>query len=295
MEIKKNSPLYSIPEFILKKIIQQSLEEDIALADLTSSLLISQDTEAKAQVIVREQAILCGLPLVKMVFSFIDPSVECLFFSEDGREVGKNTPVMEISGKAQSLLLGERVALNFLSHLCGVSTLTSQFVQAVKGTKTRILDTRKTLPGLRMLQKYAVICGGGANHRFSLGDHILIKDNHIALLKKKHGAGWLEWIKSQLGGVRCQKPFIKVEIEASSLEEVSLFCELSPDIIMLDNMDVEEIARALEIIGNKTLVEVSGRVDKEKLTAVSRLGVDFISLGLLTHSARAIDVSMDIV
>ncbi|QSR87986.1 carboxylating nicotinate-nucleotide diphosphorylase [Methylacidiphilum caldifontis] len=292
---KENSPLYFIPELILKQIVQRCLEEDIGTADLTSSLFIAQNLKTKAQIIIQQDAIVCGLSLASMVFRLLDHSVECFFLAEDGQEVKKNTPIMEISGNAQSILMGERVALNFLSHLCGVATLTSHFVRALEGTKTKILDTRKTLPGLRLLQKYAVICGGGSNHRLSLSGHILIKDNHIALLKKSHKDDWLQWMKTRIAAVRDQKPFVKVEIEASTLEEVAQFCELSPDIIMLDNMSIDEITTALNIIASRVAVEVSGKVDREKLLAVSRLGVDYISLGLLTHSAQAIDISMNIV
>ncbi|CAI9086755.1 nicotinate-nucleotide diphosphorylase (carboxylating) [Candidatus Methylacidiphilum fumarolicum] len=290
----KNFPSYSIPDFLLREVIKRSLEEDIGNGDLTSSLFIPRNEKAKAHIIVREEAVLSGLEVACQVFSYIDPSLRCVSLFMDGQKVEKNTPIIEISGNAQTLLMGERVALNFLSHLCGIATLTYRFVEVLRESKTKILDTRKTLPGLRFLQKYAVLCGGGANHRYSLSDHILIKDNHLSLIRRKMGESWLEWLQEKITIIRQHKPLVRIEIETKTLEELSCICTLSPDIIMLDNMELNQISEGMKIINHKALVEVSGRVNLEKLQAVARLGVDFVSLGLLTHSAQAVDVSMDI-
>lgn len=274
-------------KLILDKIIKSALEEDIINTDLTSDYTISQESTSKAVVKVKSEGIICGLDVAKRVFEIIDPNVSFIKKVEDGEEVKAGDIAAEVEGNTRSLLFGERTALNFMQRMSGIATLTSEFCKIVKGTKARIADTRKTAPGLRLIDKYSVECGGGTNHRHSLSDGVLIKDNHI-----KAAGG----IKNALNAVRGKIPHtIKIEIEVSDITQAKEAVENGADIIMLDNMSLEDMKKAVEIIGGRALVEASGGVSLDIIRSIAETGVDIISVGVLTHSVKAVDISMKII
>jgi nicotinate-nucleotide pyrophosphorylase (carboxylating) len=271
------------PPFLIEKIARAALEEDIGWRDLTASIL--EDVEAVGIVSAKEEGVLCGIQLARAVFKILQE--DCLFnpFLEDGDPLAKGSIIAEIKGKARALLGGERVALNFLQHLSGIATLTRRFVEKIQGTKARILATRKTIPLLRALEKYAVEVGGGYPHRFALYDGILIKNNHIALIGD---------IKEAVRRAKEMFPYQKIEIEAGNLEEVKEAIEAGADIILLDNMSVEELKEAVRIAQGKVMLEASGGVSLDNVREIAETGVDFISIGALTHSAKAIDIHMEV-
>jgi nicotinate-nucleotide pyrophosphorylase (carboxylating) len=271
------------PPFLIEKIARAALEEDIGWRDLTSSIL--GDVEAVGFISAKEEGVLCGIQLARAVFKILQE--DCLFnpFLEDGDPLAKGSIIAEIKGKARALLGGERVALNFLQHLSGIATLTRRFVEKIQGTKARILATRKTIPLLRALEKYAVEVGGGYPHRFALYDGILIKNNHIALIGD---------IKEAVRRAKEMFPYQKIEIEAGNLEEVKEAIEAGADIILLDNMSVEELKEAVRIAQGKVMLEASGGVSLDNVREIAETGIDFISIGALTHSAKAIDIHMEV-
>ena len=271
------------PPFLIEKIARAALEEDIGWRDLTSSIL--EDVEAVGFISSKEEGVLCGIQVARAVFKILQE--DCLFnpFLEDGDPLAKGSIIAEIRGKARALLGGERVALNFLQHLSGIATLTRRFVEKIRGTKVRILATRKTIPLLRALEKYAVEVGGGYPHRFALYDGILIKNNHIALIGD---------IKEAVRRAKEMFPYQKIEIEAGNLEEVKEAIEAGADIIMLDNMSGEELKEAVRIAQGKVMLEASGGVSLDNVREIAETGVDFISIGALTHSAKAIDIHMEV-
>lgn len=271
---------------ILDKIIRSALEEDIFRGDLTSDLTIPQQHESKAVIRAKAPGIVCGLMVAERVFTLIDPSIDFKQTVEEGSQVKAGDIVAEISGPTRALLAGERTALNFMQRMSGIATITRAFCDKVVGTNAKIVDTRKTAPGLRLLDKYSIICGGGTNHRYCLADGILIKDNHI------RAAGG---IKEALRTVKRKVPHtIKVEIETTSLSEVKEVLEEGADIIMLDNMDIAEMVEAVKLINGRALVEASGNVSLDNVSQIAMTGVDLISIGALTHSVRALDISMKI-
>ena len=271
------------PPFLIDKIARAALEEDIGWRDLTSSIL--EDVEAVGIVSSKEEGVLCGIQMARAVFKILQE--DCLFnpFLEDGDPLAKGSIIAEIKGKARVLLGGERVALNFLQHLSGIATLTRRFVEKIRGTKARILATRKTIPLLRALEKYAVEVGGGYPHRFALYDGILIKNNHIALIGD---------IKEAVKRAKERFPYHKIEIEAGNLEEVKEAIEAGADIILLDNMSVEELKEAVRIAQGKVMLEASGGVSLDNVREIAETGIDFISIGALTHSPKAIDIHMEV-
>lgn len=271
---------------ILRIIVERALKEDLGPGDLTTRLLFAKTVKAGAVIRAKQEAILAGLPLAEAVFKTVDPKLKFNSLSRDGDRVRSGTEIARIVGDGRSLLKGERVALNFLQRLSGIATLTAQFVETVRGTKAAILDTRKTTPGLRELEKYAVRMGGGRNHRMNLSDGILIKDNHIAL------AGSL---KRAVEESRRKAPRgLKVEVEATNLKEVEEALSAKADRILLDNMTIPQLKEALLLINGRALTEVSGGVHLNNVLEIAAAGVDFISIGALTHSAPAVDLSMDI-
>lgn len=271
------------PPFLIDKIARAALEEDIGWRDLTSSIL--EDVEAVGIVSSKEEGVLCGIQVARAVFKILQE--DCLFnpFLEDGDPLAKGSIIAEIKGKARALLGGERVALNFLQHLSGIATLTRRFVEKIQGTKARILATRKTIPLLRALEKYAVEVGGGYPHRFALYDGILIKNNHIALIGD---------IKEAIKRAKEMFPYHKIEVEARNLEELKEAIDAGADIILLDNMSVEELKEAVRIAQGKVMLEASGGVSLDNVREIAETGVDFISIGALTHSAKAIDIHMEV-
>lgn len=279
-------PPYEESMFTDDRLIRIALEEDIGPGDVTTEGSIEKDDSARARIVAKEPLILAGLDLVHRVFAILDRDAHCEATFQDGDRVKAGDVVTTISGRLSALLTGERTALNFLQRLSGIATLARQFVDRIAGTSVRLTDTRKTTPGWRKLEKYAVRMGGAHNHRFGLYDGVLIKDNHI----KACGG-----ITQTVQRLRKQKGhLLRIEVEAKSIEEVQEALENKVDVIMLDNMELGEIHKAVSLIGGRALVEVSGGVGLDTLADMAATGVDIVSVGALTHSARAVDMSMEI-
>jgi nicotinate-nucleotide pyrophosphorylase (carboxylating) len=270
----------------LKKIIRYALSEDIGPGDVTSEATVPAESTSTAVMLAKQDLVLAGLDVSKEVFFYLDPAIQFTPFAKDGDRINAGTEIAKLSGNTRALLAGERVALNLLQHMSGIATLTAKYVEKVKGLKAEVLDTRKTLPGLRQLEKYAVRVGGGKNHRFGLYDGVLIKDNHI-----KASGGIIKAVE------RAKKKahhMLKIEVETKTLDEVVEALGVGADIIMLDNMTIDMIREAVKLIGGRALVEASGNVTLETIWHIAETGVDFISSGSLTHSAPAADISMKI-
>lgn len=274
-------------ELLIKDIARRSLNEDLGSGDITAQALIPPEARGEAVIRAKEGLVLAGLEVAREVFSALDGGIFFHGEHRDGEMIEAGQTIAGVAGGARSLLSGERTALNFLQHLSGIATYTRQFVDRVAGTRAVILDTRKTTPGLRALEKYAVRMGGGRNHRQGLHDMFLIKDNHIALVGS---------VKEAVEKARkaAQLP-VKIEVEAAELHQVKEALEAEADIIMLDNMSPREMKEAVDLIKGLALVEASGGIGLDNVRAVAETGVDYISLGCITHSARAVDISMDIV
>jgi len=270
--------------FYLDELIQTAIREDIPYVDVSSVYLFSENDRAKARFLAKAEGVLAGLPAALRVFELLDPSCSAACLKQDGETVQGGDVLAELSGKTTALLQGERTALNLLQHLSGVATMTAQAVRAVAGTGAQICDTRKTLPGLRILQKYAVTCGGGKNHRFGLSDAAMLKDNHIDAAGGITQA--LQMLRRRLGHTT------KIEVEARSLKEVAEALDAGADAILLDNMSPEEMREAVRLNAGRVLLEASGNITLEHLRAAAETGVDLISMGALTHSVRAFDISM---
>lgn len=266
----------------LESTVKQALSEDIQSGDVTASLIPETQT-AKAKVICREPALICGRPWFDEVFQQLDPDLVIDWHVEEGSYQEADTLLCTLTGNARNILTGERAALNFLQTLSGTATTTRTYAQVLDGTKTDILDTRKTLPGLRLAQKYAVKCGGGRNHRIGLFDQVLIKENHIM------AAGSIE---SAVKTAKSLYPDLLVEVETENLDEVSQALQAQADIIMLDNFSHEDMRRAVEMNKDQAKLEVSGNVTLEMLQKLSEIGVDYISSGALTKNVQSIDLSM---
>ena len=265
-----------------------ALAEDLGPGDLTSRYFVGNQ-HADARIFAREPAVAAGVETAAEVFQRVDPNLIVKIVRPSGTQLRQGDTVVEISGAVRSILSAERVALNFVQRLSGVATLTRRYVDAVGGHKARILDTRKTTPGLRALEKAAVLAGGGANHRFGLFDMVMVKDNHIAAI------GRLQALQAAVGKFREQHPRIRVEIEADTLQQVRDFLTLDGiDSILLDNMTCEEMADAVKLGGGRMKFEASGGVTLDTVAAIAATGVDFISVGAITHSARAIDYSLEL-
>lgn len=270
--------------YILKKLIHNALEEDVGPGDITTWSVLFGEEKGVARAIAKTDLTVAGLTVFEEVFFALDPGIHCIRYFDDGSSVTCGQVLAQISGKLVSILTAERVALNFLQRMCGIATLTRKFVDAIEGTGAKILDTRKTAPGLRYLDKYAVRMGGGYNHRFGLYDGILIKDNHIV------AAGG---ISRAIERVRMTTPHtLKVEVEAKNLAEVEEALKSGADIIMLDNMTVADMRKAVALVQGKIPLEASGNVTLENVREIAETGVDFISVGMLTHSVPAADISL---
>jgi len=267
--------------------IDAALREDMPEGDITSESIIPPNARSEAFFLAKEEGVLAGLDVVSRVFAKIDPSVIFIERFRDGAAFRKGDKLARVKGPTVVLLKGERTALNFLQHLCGVATATRRYVEAIAGTKTRILDTRKTTPGLRLLEKYAVRTGGGQNHRVSLSDMVLIKDNHLHYVGSVAEAVRRARAKARSG--------VRIEVEAGSLLQVREALAAGADMIMLDNMPTEMMNQAVVLAGGRVPLEASGNMTLDRVRAVAETGVDYISVGALTHSARAIDISMDFV
>lgn len=273
-----NSPL-------LHSIIKLALLEDVGYADITSTLTIDPASYSTASYIAKQDLVLAGMPFVLEVFKCVDASVNCQVLRQEGELVPASATLATVQGKTTSLLAAERLSLNILQRCSGIATLTRQFVKEVQGLHVSITDTRKTAPCCRIFDKYAVKVGGGANHRFGLFDGILIKDNHI-----KASGGITNAVKLARQGHH----LLKVEVEVSSLQQVKEALQAGADVIMLDNMDIDTIKEAVSLINKKALVEVSGGVTLQNVRQLALTGVDIISIGALTHSVKAVDISMKI-
>jgi nicotinate-nucleotide pyrophosphorylase (carboxylating) len=270
--------------FEIDRIIRQALNEDIGLGDVTTLATIPKGTLARAELVAKEDFVLSGIDVAGRVFALLDAAVDFEKLREDGQPIRRGEVIAWLRGEARSLLQGERVALNLLQRMSGIATHTARFVQELAGTGTTVVDTRKTTPGLRVLEKYSVRMGGGRNHRTSLYDGVLIKENHIA------AAGG---IAIAIERARAYAPHtLRVEIETRDLKEVGEALEAGADIILLDNMDTETLLAAVELVAGRALTEASGGVTLETVRAIAETGVNFISVGGLTHSSRAIDISM---
>lgn len=277
MEITSNDP-------VVLNNVRAALEEDIGSGDITAAL-IAADTQANARVITRENGVLCGQPWVDAVFREIDPSVTLQWQAKDGESIEANDTLFTLSGPARSLLTGERAALNFLQLLSGTATRCRAYADIVASTNTRLLDTRKTIPGLRIAQKYAVQCGGCHNHRIGLYDAFLIKENHI------HACGGLA---AAVSTARQQVPGKPVEVEVESLAELDEAIAAACDRVMLDNFSLDDMATAVALVNGKLELEASGNVTDETLLPIAQTGVDYISIGALTKDCKALDLSMRI-
>jgi len=279
---------FSIKENIeVQKIVEQSLLEDIGTGDITTESIIPSSLKAKGIIKTSEKGVIAGLDIACLVFKKLDSEICFQSKITDGKKVFAGEVLAEITGSARIILKGERVALNFLQRMSGIATITSKFCQEVKDFTVRIVDTRKTTPGLRMLEKYAVRMGGGYNHRFGLYDAVLIKDNHLAL------AGG---IRPAIKSVQKLIPHTtKIEVEVENLSQLEEALKVKVDIIMLDNMDLATMKKAVKIAKGKALIEASGGITLEKVREIAQTGVDLISVGALTHSVKSLDISMEII
>lgn len=269
---------------IVDKLIALALEEDIGTGDITTLSTIPEKTAAHGRFLAKEDTVVCGMAVAEKVFCTVDPTVKFLSHASDGDHVRKGDVIAEVTGSARSLLVAERTALNFLQHLSGVATRTAECVEAVKGTGARIADTRKTTPGMRTLEKYAVRVGGGTNHRYNLADGVLIKDNHIAA-----AGGITEAVRSAR---RTIPHTLKIEVEVETVEQLNEALAAGAEIIMLDNMPNELMAECVKITSGRALLEASGNMDRRNLREVAQTGVDLISIGALTHTVKAADISL---
>lgn len=275
-----------LSSFYIDHIIQVALEEDINYVDVSADFLFDDDAYSTAYYVAKASGTVCGIDIAMRVFELLDDTFKKKVFVKDGDKVEKGDILAEFSGRTRALLNGERTALNLVQHMSGIATATAKAVAIVEGTGTRIVETRKTLPGLRKLQKYAILCGGGHNHRYNLSDGAMLKDNHIDA-----GGG----ITNTLNTLRSKLSHMtKIEVETRTLEEVAEAVQAGADVIMLDNMDNETMKKAIKICKGKAIIEASGNMTNERLKEVADLGVDIISMGELTHSVTAFDISMKI-
>lgn len=274
-------------QFYVDNLIKTALLEDINYIDITTDYLIPEDQENEAKFLAKADGVLCGIEVALRVFTLIQPDFQYEVFIHDGEEVKKGDIIAKIKGKTRTILKGERTALNLLQHMSGISSMTNRIVKIVEGTNASIADTRKTLPGMRPLQKYAVTVGGGKNHRFNLSDAAMLKDNHIDA-----GGGITNAVtklRTKLGHMA------KVELEVRTLDELREALSVDVDVIMLDNMDNDTMREAVKIADGKALLEASGGITEETIRGVAETGVDIISIGALTHSVKAFDISLKII
>lgn len=276
----------TIPDFQLIQFVEAALREDIRSGDITTNSLIPANTQAKALMRFRESGVVCGIDAAQSTFRLLDPDVDLKVLLEDGAAVSTGEVALEIRGNARAILTAERVSLNIVQHLSGIASATAQYVKETEATKARIVDTRKTTPGLRLLEKYAVRCGGGYNHRYALDDMILIKDNHVAL------CGGIE--NAVAKARKDAGHSVKIEVECDTLDQVSEALQAGAELILLDNMPPATLREGVELVNGKALCEASGGINLQTVRGVAQSGVDIISVGALTHSVRALDVGLDI-
>ncbi len=276
----------TLPRLVIEPIVRAALLEDLGRAgDLTTDSTIPPDATATVQLVSRDPGVVAGLGLAELAWQLVDPAIRTEIHLTDGSRVEPGIVIATASGPARGLLSGERVALNFLGHLSGVATGTATIADAIAHTRAKVADTRKTIPGLRALQKYAVRCGGGANHRFGLDDAVLIKDNHIAVAGGVRAA--VEAAKTSVGHL------LKIEVEVDSLAMLAELLEVGADVVLLDNMGPDQLREAVTMVDGRMITEASGRITPETAVPIAEAGVDLISVGWLTHSARVLDIGLD--
>lgn len=276
-----------LSNYKIDPIIDNALDEDISYVDITSDILLPKSAKSIAEMKCKAEGVISGLEVAKRVFERVDPSLEITLLREDGATVVYGDIVLRVEGSTQSILKAERVALNLMQRMSGISTQAAQYAKIVENYKLRVVDTRKTTPGLRILEKYAVKVGGCSNHRFNLSDAVMIKDNHIKAVGSIKEA--VELAKREIPHTT------KIEVEVESLEQLKMALEAKADIIMLDNMDNETMRAAVAINQGQAILEASGNVTLERLQSIAQTGVDVVSVGALTHSVSAFDISMNIV
>jgi len=280
------SPGVELPRMLVEQAVRAALAEDLGLAgDITTDPIVPADARGVAALVARKPGVIAGLDLAEAAFRTLDPEVQFTRVIDDGGKVEGGGTIAKIKGRTRALLTGERTALNFFGRLSGIATLTSAYVEAVKGTKTRIACTRKTTPGLRAFEKFAVRCGGGVNHRFGLYDAVLVKDNHIAAAGGVEAA--LKLLRPRAGHM------VRVEVEVDTLQQLEEALQFPIDAVLLDNMDVATLKKAVALVNGKVLTEASGGVTLETVGEIAATGVDLISVGALTHSARNLDSSLE--
>jgi nicotinate-nucleotide pyrophosphorylase (carboxylating) len=283
-------PSLGLSKAQIEKIIDSALAEDLSSGDITTELLIPSESRGRASIVVRGEGVLAGIGVAAEVFRRVDPLLQFRGLVSDGSKVSPGDVAATIEGSAASILKAERTALNFLQHLSGIATETARYVAAVSGLGTKIFDTRKTIPGLRPLEKYAVRVGGGYNHRQSLGDGILIKDNHLAALQSQ-GMGLGEVVEK----ARRDAPHaLNIEVEVQSIDQARQALDAGAETIMVDNMNLEDMRYVVQLCQGRALIEASGGITLENVRAVAETGVDLISIGALTHSAKALDISLEL-
>jgi len=275
-----------LPQFYVDDIIKKAISEDINYVDVTTDYLIDDNSETSAYFVAKDSGVVCGIEIAMRVFELLDSSVSYEILISDGSAVKKGDIIATMKGSAAALLKGERTALNLLQHLSGIATATNKCVKLCEGTNASVAETRKTLPGLRALQKYAVTVGGGKNHRFNLSDAAMLKDNHIDACGGIENA--VKKLRSKTGHM------LKIEVEVRDFKELDLALKAGADVIMLDNMSCEQMTEAVKIIGGRAKTEASGNITLDNIAEVAKTGVDVISMGALTHSVKAFDISMKI-
>lgn len=271
-------------------LIDRALSEDVGSGDLTSLAVVSKDCLASARMVARQALVVAGLEVVRKVFCRADVALEVSLLAEDGDTLPAGAEILSITGPARSILCSERVALNFAQRLCGIASLTRAYVKEMKGLSCEILDTRKTTPGWRVLEKYAVVCGGGRNHRAGLFDMMIIKDNHLAVLDGDQK----QRITKAVARAKAAHPNLRVEIEADTVEQALYAAQAGASAVLLDNMNLPTLRKAVKAVAGRCKTEASGGITLDNLRAIASTGVDFISVGALTHSAPAADIALDV-
>jgi len=273
----------------IEGVVDHALAEDLGWGDVTTQAVIPPELQGKASIAAKASGVLAGTEVARMVFYRVDPSLQFELLIPEGSKVQPGDVIAKVEGRVASILQAERVALNFLQRLSGIASETRRYVEAIKGLNSRIMDTRKTTPGLRFLEKYAVRVGGGYNHRLHLGDWILIKDNHLVVLR---GQGMS--LKEVIAKAKQKTHALRVEVEVKAAEEAREAADAGADIVMLDNMSLEEMRHAVGLVNHRALLEASGGITLDNVRKVAETGVDFISVGALTHSAKSLDISLEL-
>jgi len=273
----------------VKDLVKRALREDIGTGDVTSTAMLGPADTARAVIVSRGTYVVAGAAIARLVFEVCNPKLDIRILAKDGRSVSSGDPILVVNGNARSILAAERVALNFLQRMTGIATLTRRFVLKAKPYGVQVLDTRKTTPLLRTLEKYAVLCGGGTNHRFGLHDRVLIKDNHRAFWKRKKKGSLAEAVAA----ARRRYPGLQIEVEVESEADLKSILKEAPDWILLDNMPLDRIRRCVRLVNGKSRIEVSGGVSLATIRRIAQTGIDAVSVGAITHSAPAADLSLE--